>query len=332
MPHSLLHRRQLLAFSAGLAALSQAPRALAQPEDWPARQPIKVIIPGPAGGAMDIYMRLLQAPLQAALKQTLVLDYKPGANSIIGIDAVAKAPADGYTLLIVPSSAVALNPLMVAKLPYDTQRDLTPVAQVGAAGTLLVAHPGAGFKNLADVVAYARANPGKLSVASWGNGSTGHLALEGLKAHYNLQLTHVPYKTTAQEVTDLMAGVVPLGFTDIASPLPHLRSGKLVAVGATGSGRGPALPEVPTLSEQGFKFDTDGWFGIFAPAGTPAAIVQRLNQEFGQAMALDEVKKRFASQNMGVPAHKTAAQFAATVKADVELWQGLGRRANLKAD
>ena len=171
MPPSFLPRRQLLVFSAGVAALSQAPWALAQPDDWPARQSIKVKIPGPAGGAMDSDMRLLQEPLQAAIKQTLVLDYKPGANSLIGLDAVAKAPADGHTLLIVPFSEVALNPLMVAKLPCDTQRDLAPVAQVGAAGTLRVAHPGAGLKSLADVVACARANPGKLSVASWGNGS-----------------------------------------------------------------------------------------------------------------------------------------------------------------
>lgn len=323
-----LTRRQLLALT-GLAGL---PTAHAQPDDWPARQPIRLIIPGPPGGAMDIFARLLQTPLQAALKQTLVMDYKPGANSIIGLDALAKAAPDGYTLAIAPSSSIALNALTVAKLPYDTARDLTPVAQVGAAGTLLVANPAAGIKSLADLVAYARANPGKLSVASWGNGSTGHLALEALKAHYQLQITHVPYKTTAQEVTDLMAGVLSVGFTDIASPIPHIRSGKLLAIGATGSARGPALPEVATVTEQGFKFDTDGWFGIFAPAGTPAAIVQRLNQEFGQAMAQDEVKKRFAGQNMGVPPHKSAAQFAATVRADVELWQGLGRRAGLKPE
>jgi tripartite-type tricarboxylate transporter receptor subunit TctC len=304
----------------------------AMADEWPARQPIRLIIPGPPGGAMDIFARLVQVPLQSALKQTLVMDFKPGANSIIGLDALAKAGSDGYTIAIAPSSAIALNSIIVAKLPYDPQRDLLPVAQMGAAGTLLVAHPGSGLKNLADVVAYARANPGKLSVASWGNGSTGHLALEGIKAHYNINVVHVPYKTTAQEVTDLVAGTVPVGFTDIASPIPHIRAGRLVALGATGSARGPALPEVPTLTEQGFKFDTDGWFGIFAPAGTPMAIVNRLNQEFGQAMANEEVRKRFAAQNMGVPAHKNAAQFAATVKADVELWQGLAKRANLKAD
>jgi tripartite-type tricarboxylate transporter receptor subunit TctC len=322
-------RRSLLAAALLMTVGGQA---LAQAADWPTRQPIRLVIPGPPGGAMDIFARLVQVSLENALKQTLVIDYKPGANSIIGLDAVAKAAPDGYTLVIAPSSAIALNSMMVAKLPYDAQRDLVPVAQMGAAGTLLVAHPGSGFKTLADVVAYARANPGKLSVASWGNGSTGHLALEGIKAHYKIDITHVPYKTTAQEVTDLVAGMVPVGFTDIASPIPHIRSGKLIALGATGSARGPALPEVPTVTEQGFKFDTDGWFGVFAPAGTPQAIVNRLNQEFGNAMAQEEVKKRFAAQNMGVPPHKNAMQFAATVKADTELWQGLARRANLKPD
>ncbi len=322
-------RRALIAIALLMASGSQA---IAQSEEWPARQPIRLVIPGPPGGAMDIFARLIQVPLQNALKQTLMIEYKPGANSIIGLDAVAKAAPDGYTLVIAPSSAIALNPIIVAKLPYDAQRDLVPVAQMGAAGTLLVAHPGSGFKSLADVVAYARANPGKLSIASWGNGSTGHLALEGIKANYNINITHVPYKTTAQEVNDLLAGTVPVGFTDIASPIPHIRSGKLIALGATGSGRGPALPEVATVTEQGFKFNTDGWFGIFAPAGTPAHIVNRLNQEFGAAMANEEVKKRFAAQNMGVPPHKSAAQFAATVKADTELWQGLAKRADLKPD
>lgn len=207
---------------------------------------------------MDIFSHLVQIPLQNALKQNIVMEYKPDANSIIGIDAVAKAAPYGYTMLNAPTSAIALNAMMVAKLPYDSLRDLAPVAQMGAAGTLLVAFPGSGFKNLNDVVSYAKANPGKLSVASWGNGSTGHLSIEGLKAHYNIDVVHMPYKTTAQEVNDLAAGTIHVGFTDIASPLPFIRSGKLLAIGATGSARGPALPDVPTVTEQGFKFDADG--------------------------------------------------------------------------
>ena len=328
MNHSLMNRRAVLASAALLTPLG----AFAQTSDWPARQPIRLVIPGPAGGSMDIFARLIQVPVQTALNQTIVMDYKPGANSLIGMDNVAKSAPDGYSLVIAPSSAVAINPIIQAKMPFDVNKDLVPVAQLGAAGTLLVASPNSGFKNLQDMVAYAKANPGKLAYGSWGSGSTGHLVMEAIKAHYNLDMPHVPYKTTAQEIIDLMANNLAVGFTDIASPIPHIRAGKLTALGVTGSARGPALPELPTLTEQGFKFDSDGWFGIFAPAGTPPAIVARLNQEIGKAVGMEDTRKKFAVQNMSVPPHKNAAQFAATVKADMDIWQPLARKANLKID
>ena len=318
----------LLAFLAlcGLASTH------AQTGDWPTKRPIRLIIPGPPGGAMDMYARLIQVPLQNALNQTLVMDFKPGANSIIGLDALSKAAPDGYTIAIAPSSAIAINPLMVVKMPYDSSTDLVPVAQMGAGGILLMTNPATGFKSLQDVVAYAKANPGKLAYGSWGNGSTGHLVMEGIKSHYGLDMPHVPYKTTAQEITDLLGGTLSVAFTDIASPIPHIRSGKLVAIGATGSSRGPALPDVRTVTEQGYKFDADGWFGVFAPAGTPPAIVKKLNEEIGKAMALEEVTQRFTQQNMAIPQHKNAVQFGATVKSDIELWRSLAMKANLKPD
>ncbi len=245
---------------------------------------------------------------------------------------MAKAAPDGYTVLISPSSAIAINPIVQPKMPYDTQRDLLPVAQVGAAGILLVSHPSTGFQNLADLVKYAKANPGKLSYGTWGNGSSGHLAMEGLKAHYGLDMSHVPYKGTSPLVQDLLAGTIPVAFTDIASPVPHIKAGKLVALGATGSARGPALPDLPTVSEQGYKFDADGWYGVFVPAGTPAPIVKRLNEEINRILATDAMRQKFASQNMVAPLNKSAAQFAATVKSDIELWQSLAREAKLKIE
>ncbi len=305
--------------------------AVAQGSDWPAK-PVRLVVPGPAGSGMDIYARLIAEPLQAALKQPVVVDNKAGANSIIGNDAVAKAAPDGYTVLISPSSAIAINPIVQPKMPYDTQRDLLPVAQVGAAGILLVSHPSTGFQNLADLVKYAKANPGKLSYGTWGNGSSGHLAMEGLKAHYGLDMSHVPYKGTSPLVQDLLAGTIPVAFTDIASPVPHIKAGKLVALGATGSPRGPALPDLPTVSEQGYKFDADGWYGVFVPAGTPAPIVKRLNEEINRILATDAMRQKFASQNMVAPLNKSAAQFAATVKSDIELWQSLAREAKLKIE
>jgi tripartite-type tricarboxylate transporter receptor subunit TctC len=217
-------------------------------------------------------------------------------------------------------------------MPYDAMKDLTPVAQVGAAGVLLVAHPSTGFRNLANMVRYVKANPGKLAYGSWGNGSTGHLIMEAIKAHYGLSMQHVPYKGSAQLVTDLLSKNMLLGFTDIASPVPHIRSGKLVALACTGTARGPALPEVPTLAEQGYPFNKEGWYGVFAPVGTPPDIVQRLNAEINRILANDDVVQKYAQQNMPRPVTKTVAQFAATVREDVTAWQKLAKQAGLQID
>ena len=326
LSHRLTRRAALAA-----ALLPLAFGAAAQSGDWPNR-PIKLVVPGPAGAGMDIYARLIAAPLQAALKQPVVIDNKAGANSIIGTDAVAKAPPDGYTFLLTPSSAIAINPIVQPKMPYDTQKDLLPVAQIGAGGILLMTHPSSGFRSLKDMVAYARANPGKLSYGTWGNGSTGHLVMESIKAHYDLDMPHVAYKGTAAVVNDLLGNTISVAFTDIASPIPHIRAGKLVAIGATGSGRGPALPEVPTLTQQGYRLFPDGWYGVFAPAGTPMPIVRRMNEEINKILVTAEMRDKFASQNMLAPPIKTAEQFAATVKSDIEIWQGLAKAIKLKID
>jgi len=324
---SVISRRKALFTTVACLAASAA---FAE-SDWPAR-PIRFIVPGPPGGAMDVLLRIIQQPLQEALKQAFVIDFKPGANSLIGMDFVAKAAPDGYTFLIAPSSAVAINPIILPKMPFNVQRDLAPVAQFGTGGILLVANPKAKLAKLQDMVTFAKANPGKLSYGSWGNGSTGHLVMEGIKHQYGIFVTHIPYKTTAQEVTDLISDNLQVGFTDISSPLPHIKGGNLVALGVSGSMRAPALPQVPTLSEQGFKFDADGWFGIFAPAATPAPIVARINQEIGKVLANDEIKRRFAAQNITLPAFQTPAQFAATVKADSMAWQDMAHAVNLKID
>lgn len=332
MPSTSLSRRGLLA-SAGVFALQGRLQAQTAPVvgNWPVR-PIRLVVPGPAGAGSDIFARLLAVPLQEALKQPVVVDNKVGANGLIGNDAVAKAPNDGYTILLSPSSAIAINPIIQPKMPYDSQKDLLPVAQIGAAGILLVAHPSTGFKSLADLVRAAKANPDKIAYGSWGSGSTGHLAMEGIKAHYGLVMPHVPYKGVSPLVADLLGNTLGVGFVDIASPVPHIRSGKLAALGCTGSARGPALPEVPTLTEQGYRFDVDGWYGIFAPAGTPREIVQRLNQELNRILASDDIVQKFAAQNMPRPPIRNADQFATTVRQDMETWQSLAKVAKLKVD
>ena len=298
---------------------------------WPAR-PIKLIVAGAPGSGMDIFARMLQAPLQAALKQPVIIDNKVGANSLIGNDAVAKAAPDGYTFLFTPSSGIVLNPIIQAKMPYDTQKDLIPVAQVGQSGFLLVTNPSAGLNSLQDVIKYAKANPGKLVYGSWGSGSSGHLAMEGIKEHLGLDMPHVPYKGTASLSNDLMGNNISVGFTDVASPVPHVKAGKLKAIGITGSRRGPALPDVPTLTERGYKFDVDGWYGIFAPKGTPLEIVQRLNTEVNRIMSTEDTHQRFAAQNMLVPSSKSTEQFASTVNSDLQIWQELAKAVNLKLD
>jgi tripartite-type tricarboxylate transporter receptor subunit TctC len=332
MKNSSISRRALLASTALFAIDSRAQvQTAANVINWPNR-PIKIVVPGPAGVGGDIFARMLAGPLQEALKQSIVIENKAGANGIIGNDAVAKAHPDGYTFLFAPSSSIAINPILQPKMPYDSVKDLAPVAQIGLSGFLLVANPSTGFKNLDDMVRYAKANPGKLNYASWGNGSSGHLAMESIKAHYQIFMPHIPYKGVLPALTDLLANNISVGFVDIASPVPHIRSGRLVGLGCTGSSRGPALPDLPTLSQQGFKFDTDGWYGVFTSAGTPQSLINRMNQEINRILATDEVIQKFASNNMPKPPIKTADQFAATLKKDVETWQGLAKVAGLKID
>ena len=325
MNNTLIQRRTVLL---GGMLLGAGVKAMAATEPWPSR-PIRLVVAGSAGAGGDIFARLIADPLGKTLKQPVVVDAKPGANGLIACDTVAKAPGDGYTLLFAPSSSILINPVIHPKLPYNAEKDLVPVTQVGAAGILLMANPSTGFKNLADMVAYAKSHPGKLAYGSWGTGSSGHLAMEGIKAHYGLDMPHVPYKTIVTEVTDLIANNLSVGFTDIASPIPHLRNGRLVDLGQTGSQRWPATRDVPTLAEQGYKFEADGWYGVFAPAGTPTAIIDRLNEEINRLQKTDEVRQKIEGQNMIVPPSRSAQQFAASVKKDAAIWQGLAKVTDL---
>jgi tripartite-type tricarboxylate transporter receptor subunit TctC len=326
MTHSLFQRRTLLL---GSMLLGTGVRAFASTGDWPSRA-IRLVVAGSPGAGGDIFARMMAEPLWKVLKQPVVVDDKPGANGLIACDTVAKAAGDGYTLLFAPSSAILINPVIQPKMPYDAEKDLIPVAQVGAAGILLMTNPSTGFKNLADMVAFAKGNPGKLSYGSWGTGSSGHLAMEGIKAHYGLQMSHVPYKSLATEVTDLMANNINVAFTDIASPIPHMRSGRLVGLGQTGSQRWPATRDIPTLAEQGYKFEADGWYGVFAPAGTPVEIIDRLNAEINRLQNSDDVRKKMEVQNMIIAPSRSAKEFAASVKKDAAIWQGLAKATDLR--
>jgi tripartite-type tricarboxylate transporter receptor subunit TctC len=325
MTNTNLNRRTALM---GSLLLGTSLSTLANTGAWPNR-PIRLVVAGSAGAGGDIFARLIAEPLSKVIGQPVVVDPKPGANGLIACDTVAKAAGDGYTLLFAPSSSILINPVILPKMPYDPAKDLLPITQFGAAGILLMANPKTGFKNLADMVAYAKAHPGKMSYGSWGNGSSGHLAMEGIKAHYGLDITHVPYKTIVGEVTDLIAGNLHVAFTDIASPVQHMRAGRLHALGQTGSQRWPATQDVPTLSEQGYKFEADGWYGFFAPAGTPQPIIDRLNSEINRLQASEEVRKKIEGQNMIVPPSRNAHEFAASIKKDAVIWQGLAKVTDL---
>lgn len=326
MNHIRFKRRTILL---GSLLLGTGVSALAATDNWPSH-PIRLIVAGSSGAGGDIFGRLIAQSLTEALKTPVIVEPTPGANGLIACDKVAKSAGDGYTLLLAPTSSILLNPLVLPSLPYDTGKDLVPVAQVGAAGILLITNPQSGFKNLADMVAYAKANPGKLAYGSWGTGSSGNLTMEGIKAHYGLDMPHVPYKLLTAEATDLINGNIMVGFMDVASPIPHMRAGRLVALGQTGSQRWPATKDVSTLTEQGYKSEADGWYGVFAPAGTPQAIIDRLNVEIYRAQQNPEVRARIEGQNMIVPPTISAKEFAASIKRDSVIWADLARKADVK--
>lgn len=326
-----MKRKQLLQSALALLGLAVLGSTSASAQTYPNR-PVRIVVPFATGGPADVYARFIAQRLSDSLGQSFVVDNKPGGGSVIGTDLAAKAAPDGYTFLFTPSSAIALNPLVVAKMPYDTQRDLLPVAQIGQSGFLMLAHPSTGFKTMQDMVQFAKANPGKLAYGTWGTGSSGHLAMEGLKQQFSVDMPHIPFKGSAALINDMMGNTISVGFADIASPVPHVRAGRLVALGVTGSRRAPALPDLPTVAEQGYKFDADGWYGVFAPAGTPMDIVRRMNAEINKLLATDDMRQKFIAQNMPAPPIKSAEQFAATVRSDIALWQGLAKGINLKAD
>lgn len=316
--------------SACMLVLTNNARAVDAP--WPAGRPIRMIIAGGAGSGTDIFGRQIAMRLGQALQQAIVVENKPGANGIIANDFIAKANPDGYSLLFSNASSVALNPAIQEKLPYNTLKDLIPVAQVGSGGVLLVVTPDVPAKDLATFVKYVKAHPDQLSYASWGTGSTGHLSMEALKAQAGLKLNHVPYKTMGQVLTDLQGGIVRIAFVDAASPLPFLKTGSLVPIGVTGTHRLPMLPDLKTTEEQGYKLGADGWYGLFAPKGTPATVVDRLNKEVNKILTAAEIQPVLRTLNLNQSPATTPASFAVRLRDDLAVWREIARAGNLAMD
>ena len=300
-------------------------------QDFP-NKPVRVVVPYVAGGNADIWARTLSQKLTEALKQSFVVENKPGANGGIGTDFVAKSAPDGYTLLAVASGPIVVNPVLYPQVPYDPVRDLAPVAQCAVYQYVLVTRADAPYKTIADLVAAARAKPGGLAYGSTGIGSGNHLAAELFGLATGTRFNHIPYKGSAPALADLLGGQLAFMFDTVITSVPHVRAGKLRAFAVSSAKRASSLPEVPTLQEAGFAgFDMSQWQGVLAPAGTPRAVVQRLNAEIVKAMRAPDVHERIAVQGGNDIVTGTPEELAALIRADLERYGRLIRDAKISA-
>jgi tripartite-type tricarboxylate transporter receptor subunit TctC len=311
-----------------LALLFAVLPALAPAQDYPSK-PVRLILPYAAGGNADIWGRILAQKLTEQMKESFVVENKPGANGGIGTDYVAKSAPDGYTLLATASGPITVNPVLYAKVPYDPLRDLAPVAQCVVYQYVLVALADSPYRKLDDLLAAARAKPG-LPYGSTGIGGGNHLAAELLALATGTRFTHVPYKGSAPALADLLGGQLAFMFDTVITSVPHIRSGKLRAFAVSSAKRASSLPEVPTLQEIGVKdFDISQWQGVLAPAGTPKAIIDRLNAEIVKAMRAPDVHQRIAVQGGNEIVTGTPEELGALVKRELQSYGKLIRDAHI---
>lgn len=328
MPPILSTRRGLLAMTLALAGSAAALPALAQ--TYPSK-PIRLVVGYAAGGATDVIARLVGQKLGEALGQPVVIENRAGANSNLGAEVVARAPADGYTLYVF-TIANTINATLYDKLGYDPQKDFEPVGLMAKVPNILVVNPSLPVKTLADYIGYARSQPQGITFASAGSGSSIHLSGEMFKMITKLNMLHVPYRGSAPAVTDLIGGQVQSMFDNAPSAMPHIQAGRLRAIAITGPQRSPLLPDVPTVIESGHPgFDVQSWFGLAAPQGTPRPVIERLNAEVNKALALPDVKKRLAEMG-ATPAGGTPADMRSFTAAEVKRWQAVVKASGARAD
>lgn len=326
----LTRRRALAAMTA--AGVSAAGLARAQaPGEYPTK-PIRVVVTFPPGGSADAVFRLLVPRLNDKLGQPVIVDNRPGAGGNVGMSLVAKAANDGYTLGLGAAGALSANVSLYEHMPFDTARDLKPVAMVAGIPFVLVGHPSMEPRTLKALIERARSAPGKLSIAHGGNGTAMHLSAALFTQMAGIKLVEVAYRGSGPAAMDTLGGQVPLAIVDLPSSLQQIQAGKLIAYAVTGTQRLPTLPDVPTMAEAGLAgYDSTGWFGIVAPAGTPDAIVARLNAEINGALKDDATRATMAT--MGVEAAPgTSAQFASYIASETTKWAGVIRTARIKLD
>ena len=306
-----------------------APPAAAQA--YPAK-PVRLIIPFPPAGGTDVLGRIIAPAFAEALGQPLLIDNRAGANGNVGTELVARAAPDGYTLLLNGGGTLAVNPGLYAKLPFDSIRDFAPVSLVALQPSVLVVHPSVPVKSVADLVALARARPGQLNFASSGSGSLAHLSAEVFKTMAGVDLVHVPYKGAGPALADVIGGQVQLVFASSPSVMPHVRSGKLRALGVTTPRRVRATPDVPTIAEAGVPgFEVTGWYGLLAPAGTQTAVITRLNADLRKVLAIADVEDRLVAQGLEV-APSTPREFADFIKTEIARYARVVKAAGIKVD
>jgi tripartite-type tricarboxylate transporter receptor subunit TctC len=323
-----LPRRTFLQLAAGTAALPAAATA-AFALDYPAR-PVRIIVPVPPGGALDIHARLIGQWLSEHMGQPFLIENRPGAATNIGIEAAVRAPADGYTLLLIPGS-VAVNATLYKNLPFDFLRDIVPIAMISGFPLVMEVNLSVPAKTVPEFIAYAKANPGKVAMASSGNGSPQHIAGTFFQMKTGIQMVHVPYHGGAPAITDLMAGQVQVYFSPLPESMAVIKAGKVRALAVTTAARSAALPDVPTVGESVPGFEASTWQGIGAPTGTPAEIVTKLNSAVNAALADPGIKERLAVLG-STPRPMSPDDFKKFIGAETEKWAKVIHDANITAD
>jgi len=332
-------RRHVLASTSLLALFGPLSAVPARAQgSWPAR-PVRIVVPFAAGGTTDILARAIAPELQRVFGQPFIVDNKPGAGGNSGSAEVAKAANDGYTLLMGTVGTHAINPSLYPKMPYDAVKDFAPITLVAGVPNVVVMNPASaqkyGVNNVADLVRAAKANPGRLNVASSGNGTSIHLAAELFKSLTGTFMLHLPYRGSGPALIDLMAGNVDLMFDNLPSAMPHIKSGRLKALAVTSGQRSQALPDLPTVAEAGGallrNYEASSWFGLLAPAGTPADIVSRVQQETAKALATPAINERLLAQG-AVPSGMNPADFAKFIDAETRKWALVVKASGAKVD
>jgi tripartite-type tricarboxylate transporter receptor subunit TctC len=318
-------------FRLALMAMTAVAPSLGHAADpWPSK-PIRMIVPFPPGGSTDILGRAIAAKLQEALGQPVVVENKPGAGGSIGATEAARAPGDGYTLLMGHIGTLAVNPSLYPNLAYDPRKSFVPVALVARVPNVLVVNPQVPAKDVAELIALAKAKPGQLRYASGGNGSAAHLAMEYFKLRAGVDVMHIPYKGTAPAVTDVLGGQVEITMTGVPAVAAHVKAGKLRALGVSGAGPVATLPGVPPIASTIPDFEAIQWYGVVAPAGTPSPIVERLNAEINRALASPELRGRLATEGADA-APGTPAAFGDLIGSEIARWKPVVERANMKPE